>query len=63
MSLTSSSFAGQALAFRSVSQRQSRHNNVEVFAKQSRIGKQPVPVPDKVQVTIDGNTLIVKVRL
>lgn len=26
----------------------------------SRIGKQPVPIPDKVQVTIDGTTVTVK---
>lgn len=26
----------------------------------SRIGKQPIPIPDKVQVTIDGSTVTVK---
>jgi hypothetical protein len=61
MSLASSSFTGQALAFRAAVQRQQRSPVAQVVAKQSRIGKLPVIVPDKVQVTLDGNTVKVKV--
>ncbi|KAG7673020.1 hypothetical protein Ndes2437B_g01127 [Nannochloris sp. 'desiccata'] len=60
MSLASSSFTGQALAFRPAVQRQQRSPVAQVVAKQSRIGKLPIVVPDKVQVTLDGNTLKVK---
>jgi len=33
---------------------------VQIVAKQSRIGKLPITVPDKVQVTLDGNFVKVK---
>lgn len=62
MSLASSSFAGQALAFRPAVQRQQRTASVQIVAKESRIGKQPITVPDKVKVTLDGNLVVVKVR-
>ena len=54
-----------ATAFRSggvVTTKRSQ-NNVTVTAKMSRIGKLPVQVPDKVNVTIQGNTVSVKVRV
>ena len=59
--MASSSFAGQAVAFRPAAQRQPRAIVPQIVAKQSRIGKQPVVLPDKVQVTINGNHLKVKV--
>jgi len=61
MSLASSSFTGQALAFRPAVQRQQRSSVALVVAKQSRIGKLPIVVPDKVKISFDGNTLKVKV--
>ena len=60
--LASSSFSGRALAFKAQQQRSQRPHALEVVAKESRIGKQPVPVPDKVTVTLDGNLVMVKVR-
>ena len=62
-----SSFVAQDVAatFRiggAVTSRRSQ-NNVTVTAKMSRIGKLPVQVPDKVNVTIQGNTVSVKVRV
>lgn len=63
MSLTASTFTGQAVAFRPVSsQPKQRVFGCQIVAKQSRIGKLPVPVPDKVQVTLEGNSVKVKVR-
>lgn len=61
MSLASSSFAGQALAFRPAVQRQQRTSITHIVAKESRIGKLPIPVPPKVEVTIDGQLVKVKV--
>lgn len=61
MSLASSSFAGQALVFKSSTQRQPKINQLQIVAKESRIGKQPIAIPDKVQVTLDGNVVKVKV--
>ena len=60
MSLASS-FAGQAVAFRPAVQRQQRTTVTQIVAKQSRIGKLPVVLPEKVQVTLDGNLVTVKV--
>ena len=62
MSLASSSFAGQAMAFRPAVQKQQRATVVNVVAKTSRIGKQPIQVPASVKVTLDGNLVKVKVR-
>lgn len=36
--------------------------NVAIVSKMSRIGKKPIEVPDKVKVTLNGNTVVVKVR-
>lgn len=60
--LASSSFSGRALAFKAQQQRSQRPHALEVVAKESRIGKQPVPLPPKVTVTLDGNLVMVKVR-
>ncbi len=62
-SLTSSSFTGRAVAFRPATQQQTQRQQLHVVAKDSRIGKRPVPVPDKVTVTVDGQTVKVKVRV
>ena len=64
MQSASCSFAaGQALAFRPVHQQQhTQRQQLHVVAKDSRIGKVPVPVPDKVTVTIKGQSVHVKVR-
>jgi len=62
MSLASSSFAGQALAFRQAVQRKPSVSTIHIVAKESRIGKQPIPVPAKVEVTINGSHVKVKVR-
>jgi hypothetical protein len=62
MLAASSSFAGQVVAFRPTVQRQQRRSVVLIVAKESLIGKQPVPIPDKVQVTLNGNYIKVKVR-
>ena len=62
MSLASSSFTGQTVAFRPAVHRQQRRSVVLIVAKESLIGKQPVGIPDKVQVTLDGNFIKVKVR-
>ena len=59
--MASSSFTGQAVTFRPAVLRQQR-TVPQIVAKQSRIGKQPINVPEKVKVTLDGNMLIVKVR-
>lgn len=58
--LASSSFTGKALAFKAAQQRSQRATVLDVVAKESRIGKQPVPLPDKVSVTLDGNLVMVK---
>eukprot|EP00887_Chlorella_sp_A99_P003397 scaffold7.g3397.t1 len=60
--LASSSFAGQRLAFKPATQRAQQQRVISISAdgKLSRIGKQPVPLPDKVQVTLDGQTVKVK---
>jgi hypothetical protein len=60
--MMASSFAGQAVVSRPAVARQQRSTVTQIVAKQSRIGKLPIPVPDKVQVTLDGNVVKVKVR-
>lgn len=63
MQSTASSFAvGRAVAFRPAQQQQVQRQQFNVVAKDSRIGKRPVPVPDKVTVTVEGQTVKVKVR-
>lgn len=54
---------GFVLAPSTASRAQGRSTRLNVVAHESRIGKQPVKLPDKVQVTIDGNTIKVKVSL
>lgn len=61
--LASSSFTGQSLAFRAQTPKQQRQVTVQVSSHLSRIGKQPVIVPEKVQVTLDGKNVKVKVDL
>ena len=51
-----------AATFRTASVSHKRSCSVAATAKMSRIGKQVVQVPDKVKVTINGNTISVKVR-
>jgi hypothetical protein len=62
MSLPASPFAGKkvGLPCRSASGRLRGPQVLRVEAKESRIGKQPVTVPAKVEVTIDGNMVKVK---
>lgn len=56
------SFTGTTLASFRSPKSQSRCFKLRVVAKDSRIGKRPVALPDKVQVTLEGNTVKVKVR-
>ena len=51
-----------AMTFRTASVSNKRVQSVSATAKMSRIGKLAVQVPDKVKVTINGNTISVKVR-
>jgi large subunit ribosomal protein L6 len=61
--MQSSSILGQRLqAFQPATVQRPRQQQLQVVAKDSRIGKRPVPVPDKVAVTLDGQTVKVKVR-
>lgn len=50
-------------AFKPASQQQGRQQLAVVAEGDSRIGKRPIPVPAKVSVTIDGQTIKVKVRV
>jgi hypothetical protein len=60
MSLASS-ISGQRLAFKPAAAPRSHNtHHLQVVAKESRIGKQLVTVPDKVAVTIDGQLVKVK---
>ena len=61
MQSVASSFAGRAVALKPATQQRQQQPFV-VTAKDSRIGKQPIPVPAKVTVTLDGQTVKVKVR-
>lgn len=51
-----------ATSFRAATISHKRSASVAATAKMSRIGKLAVPVPDNVKVTINGNTVSVKVR-
>lgn len=58
-----SSYMGQRLqAFKPAQRQQAARQQLQIVAKDSRIGKMPIPVPAKVQVTVDGQTVKVKVR-
>ncbi len=57
-------FAGNAACFRAANQRAAAGRAaLAVVAKESRIGKQIVPVPKSVQLTLTPELLKVKVRL
>jgi hypothetical protein len=61
--MQASSILGQRLqAFQPAAARQQRGAHVQTTCKDSRIGKVPVPVPDKVTVTVNGQHVVVKVR-
>lgn len=60
MSLTATSFSGQAVAFKTGAPRQARMA-LAVQAKFSRIGKQPITVPSSVTIKLDGQHVHVKV--
>lgn len=59
MSLTATSFSGQAMAFKTGAPRQARMA-LAVQAKFSRIGKQPITVPSSVTIKLDGQHVHVK---
>jgi hypothetical protein len=57
-------FQAQAMGSRpGMVTRVSAPTRLAVYARESRIGAKPVPVPKGVTVTIDGTTLKVKVRV
>ncbi|KAI3435024.1 hypothetical protein D9Q98_003076 [Chlorella vulgaris] len=59
--MQASSILGQRLqAFQPAAARQQRGAHVQTTCKDSRIGKVPVPVPDKVTVTVNGQHVVVK---
>ncbi|KAL4854612.1 50S ribosomal protein L6 [Chlorella vulgaris] len=59
--MQASSIMGQRLqAFQPAAVRQQRGAHVQTTCKDSRIGKVPVPVPDKVTVTVNGQHVVVK---
>lgn len=60
MQSTASAFVGRAVAFQPATQQRQRVQ-LRVVAKDSRIGKVPVPVPEKVTISIEGQTVKVKV--
>lgn len=60
--MQASAFAGTRLAASQATTARQQRQQLNVVAKDSRIGKVPVPVPDKVSVTLDGQTVKVKVR-
>jgi hypothetical protein len=51
-----------ASTFRNTVSNKRGPTNVAIVSKMSRIGKKPIEVPDKVKVTLNGNTVVVKVR-
>ena len=61
-SVASSFAAGRAVVATARPTSQRQQQPFVVTAKDSRIGKQPITVPDKVTVTLDGQTVKVKVR-
>ena len=61
MSLTSTTFSGQALAFKTGVPRAVNRTALAVQAKFSRIGKQLITVPSSVTVKLDGQAVHVKV--
>ncbi|GAB4815631.1 hypothetical protein N2152v2_008087 [Parachlorella kessleri] len=60
MSLTSTTFSGQALAFKTGVPRAVNRTALAVQAKFSRIGKVPITVPSSVTVKLDGQAVHVK---
>jgi len=50
-----------ASSFRTAGCSHRRAQSIAAVAKMSRIGKKPIVVPDKVKVTLDGNSVTVKV--
>jgi hypothetical protein len=48
-------------AGKSLSVRVSRAPTVQIFARESRIGGKPIPIPKGVTISVDGTTLKVKV--
>ena len=62
MQQVASSFAGRTLAFQPAAVQQRQRTQLRVVAKDSRIGKVPIAVPEKVNVTIKGQHVHVKVR-
>jgi hypothetical protein len=61
-SVASSFAAGRAVVATARPNSQRQQQPFVVTAKDSRIGKQPIPVPEKVTVTLEGQTVKVKVR-
>jgi hypothetical protein len=51
-----------ASTFRNTASNTRGPRNAAIVSKMSRIGKKPIEVPDKVKVTLNGNTVVVKVR-
>lgn len=56
-----SSFAGSVAAFQPATQQRQGRQQLRVSAKDSRIGKVPITVPAKVDVKVNGRTVVVKV--
>lgn len=57
-----SAFAGSVAAFQPATQQRQGRQQLRVSAKDSRIGKVPITVPAKVDVKVNGQTVVVKVR-
>lgn len=55
-----SAFAGSVAAFQPATQQRQGRQQLRVSAKDSRIGKVPITVPAKVDVKVNGQTVVVK---
>ncbi len=62
--LTASSFAGSSASLRGAPAHAAPSGRVAlcVTAKESRIGKQPIPLPKGVTIQVEGNTVKAKAR-
>jgi hypothetical protein len=60
--MQATAFTGQRLAAPQATAARQQRQQLQVVAKDSRIGKRPIPLPEKVTVELSGQDVKVKVR-